>query len=83
LRIERLSLAPYGIFADRALNFRPDASLHVVLGANESGKTTTLSAVSDLLFGFPTQTTYDFAHDMRLLRVGGALRMADGSLQSL
>jgi uncharacterized protein YhaN len=83
VRIERLSLAPYGVFADRTLNFRPEAALHVVLGANESGKTTTLSAVSDLLFGFPTQTTYDFAHDMRLLRVGGALRMADGSLQGL
>jgi chromosome segregation protein len=83
VRFERLSLAPYGIFADRALNFRPEAALHVVLGANESGKTTTLSAVSDLLFGFPTQTTYDFAHDMRLLRVSGALRMADGSLQRL
>jgi chromosome segregation protein len=83
VRIERLTLAPYGIFADRALDFRPEAALHVVLGANESGKTTTLSAVSDLLFGFPTQTTYDFAHDMRLLRVGGALRMADGSLQAL
>jgi chromosome segregation protein len=83
VRIERLSLAPYGIFADRALDFRSEAALHVVLGANESGKTTTLSAVSDLLFGFPTQTTYDFAHDMRLLRVGGALRMADGSLQGL
>jgi uncharacterized protein YhaN len=83
VRIERLTLAPYGRFADRALSFCPGAALHVVLGANESGKTTTLSAVSDLLFGFPTQTAYDFAHDMRLLRVGGALRMADGSLQGL
>ena len=83
MRIERLTLAPYGRFADRALSFCPGAALHVVLGANKSGKTTTLSAVSDLLFGFPTQTTYDFAHDMRLLRVGGALRMADGSLQGL
>src|ERR1700685_2768570 len=83
MRIERLALAPYGVFTDRALSFRPDAALHVVLGANESGKTTTLSAVGDLLFGFPTQTVYDFAHDMRALRVGGALRMADGSLQGL
>ncbi len=83
MRIERLALAPYGAFADRALNFHPDAALHVVLGANESGKTTTLSAVSDLLFGFPTQTTYAFAHEMRLLRVAGALRMTDGGLQGL
>ncbi len=80
MRIERLTLAPYGRFADRTLNLRPGATLHVVLGANESGKTTTLSAIGDWLFGFPTQTSYAFAHDMRLLRVGGAVRLADGSM---
>ena len=35
MRLERLTLAPYGRFADRTLSFRPGASLHVVLGANE------------------------------------------------
>jgi uncharacterized protein YhaN len=80
VRLERLTLAPYGRFADRGLSFRADAALHVVLGVNESGKTTTLSAIGDLLFGFPLETPYAFAHDMRLLRVGGAFRLADGSL---
>jgi chromosome segregation protein len=79
VRLERLALSPYGRFADRALSFRSDAALHVVLGANESGKTTTLSAIGDLLFGFPARTTYDFAHEQRLLRVGGALRLANGA----
>jgi uncharacterized protein YhaN len=83
VRLERLTLAPYGRFADRSLSFRADATLHVVLGANESGKTTTLCAIGDLLFGFPGQTPYAFAHDMRLLRVGGAFRLADGSLLEL
>ena len=83
MRLERLTLAPYGRFADRSLSFRADAALHVVLGANESGKTTTLCAIGDLLFGFPGQTPYGFAHDMRLLRVGGAFRLADGSLLEL
>ncbi len=83
MRLERLTLAPYGQFADRSLSFRADAALHVVLGANESGKTTTLCAIGDLLFGFPGQTPYGFAHDMRLLRVGGAFRLADGSLLEL
>ena len=77
--IERLDLAPYGRFADRALNLSRGAALHVVLGANESGKTTTLSAIGDLLFGFPGQTDYAFQHDQRLLRVGGAFTLADGS----
>ena len=83
MRLERLTLAPYGRFADRVLNFRPDAALHVVLGANESGKTTALSAIGDLLFGFPGATPYGFAHDQRLLRVGGVFRLRDGSLLEL
>ncbi len=79
VRLERLDLAPYGRFADRALKLSGGAALHVVLGPNESGKTTTLSAIGDLLFGFPGQTPYGFQHDQRLLRVGGVLVLADGS----
>ena len=54
-----------------------------MLGANESGKTTTLSAIGDLLYGFPGQTPYGFRHDQRALRVGGVLRLADGSALEL
>jgi len=83
VRLERLSLAPYGRFADQTLNFRPGAALHVVLGANESGKTTTLSAIGDLLFGFQGRTPYGFQHDQALLRVGGGFRLSDGSALEL
>ncbi len=79
MRLERLDLTPYGRFADRSLALSRQASLHVVLGRNESGKTTTLSAIGDLLFGFPKDTAYGFEHDQKLLRVGGALTLADGS----
>ena len=79
MRLERLDLAPYGRFSDRALKLSRGAALHVVLGRNESGKTTTLSAIGDLLFGFPSQTPYAFHHDQRLLRVGGVFVLADGS----
>lgn len=78
MRIERLTFERYGRFADRTLPFRPDAPLHVVMGANESGKTTALSAIADLLFGFGQRTPYDFLHDSKLLRIGGDLRLADG-----
>jgi uncharacterized protein YhaN len=78
VRIERLTIERYGIFADRALVFRPDATLHIVHGANEAGKTSVLSAVGDLLFGFNPRTTYDFRHDSRTLRIGGAFRHSDG-----
>ena len=79
MRLERLTLSPYGRFADRTLEFKPEAALHVVLGLNESGKTTALTALGDLIYGFPGQTPYGFRHDQRLLRVGGIFHLADGS----
>ncbi|MDB5655947.1 MAG: hypothetical protein JWQ94_3560 [Tardiphaga sp.] len=78
MRIESLTLERYGIFTDRILLFRPEASLHVVLGANEAGKTSALSAIGDLLFGFGARTDYDFKHDSKTLRIGGAFRHGDG-----
>jgi chromosome segregation protein len=83
VRIETLTLERYGIFTDRVLSFRPDAPLHVVLGANEAGKTSALSAIGDLLFGFGGRTDYDFRHDSKTLRIGGAFRHADGRTLSV
>lgn len=74
MRFARLSLERYGHFADCDLSFRagvPD--LHVIYGANEAGKTTSMAAVSDLLFGFPTRSPYNFIYDYALLRVGAVL----------
>jgi chromosome segregation protein len=78
MRVEELSLERYGAFADRRLVFRPEARLHVVLGRNEAGKTTALSAISDLLFGFPNQSAFDFRHEAKSLRIGARLRLKDG-----
>ena len=80
MKIERLDLERYGIFTDRSLTFRSDVALHVVLGPNEGGKTSALSAIGDLLFGFGGRTDYDFRHEGRNLRVGGAFRHSDGRL---
>ncbi len=78
MRIAGLALERYGGFIGRALRFRADAALHVVLGANESGKTTALSAIGDLLFGFGHRTDYAFDHDAKMLRIGGECRLASG-----
>lgn len=79
MRIERLHLERYGAFDDRVLEFQTEASLHVVLGANEAGKTSTLQAIGDLLFGFERRTSYDFRHEQKSLRVGARIRLADGA----
>lgn len=74
MRLAQLSLEKYGRFENCELNFRqgkPD--LHIIYGPNEAGKTTSLAAVSDLLFGFQTRSPYNFMFDYALLRVGAQI----------
>ena len=74
MRFSSLSLERYGRFQDCELRFRPGSpDLHVIYGANEAGKTTSLAAVSDLLFGFPVRSPYNFLFDYSLLRVGAEI----------
>jgi len=74
MRFSRLSLERYGRFEDCELDFRSGSpDLHVIYGENEAGKTTSLAAVSDLLFGFPVRSPYNFLFDYSLLRVGAVL----------
>lgn len=74
MRFSRLSLERYGRFEDCEITFRPGSpDLHIIYGANEAGKTTSLAAVSDLLFGFRTRSPYNFLFDYALLRVGASL----------
>ncbi len=74
MRFSRLSFERYGRFEDCELDFRSGSpDLHVIYGENEAGKTTSLAAVSDLLFGFPQRSPYNFLFDYSLLRVGAVL----------
>jgi uncharacterized protein YhaN len=78
MRLSELSLLKYGRFDGCDLRFpsqTPD--LQIIFGPNEAGKSTTMSAISDLLFGFPHVTTFDFRHDKQLLRVGAVIE-SDG-----
>ncbi len=74
MRLASLALERYGHFDGCELKFRSGSpDLHIVYGANEAGKTTSLAAVSDLLFGFPIRSPYNFIFDYALLRVGAVL----------
>jgi uncharacterized protein YhaN len=78
MRFDRLDILRYGALTDRQLVFRPGAKLHIVYGPNEAGKSSALSAISDLLFGFPERSTYGFLHDVGSLRIGAQLTARDG-----
>ena len=81
MRVASLSLERYGHFEDCELSFRTGApDLHIIYGANEAGKTTSMAAVSDLLFGFPTRSPYNFVYDYALLRIGAVLEDEGRSL---
>ncbi|WP_237237678.1 ATP-binding protein [Sphingomonas melonis] len=81
MRFASLMLERYGRFEGCELTFRAGApDLHVIYGANEAGKSTSLAAVSDLLFGFPTRARYNFMFDNALLRVGAVLEEDGRSL---
>lgn len=79
MRLVSLDLERYGPFTDRQLVFRPDARLHVVFGRNEAGKTSSLAAVSDLLFGIaPRENRMAFLHDGKDLRLSARLQDRKG-----
>ena len=81
MRFAKLALNRYGRFEDCELDFTSGAlDLHVIYGPNEAGKSTSLSAVSDLLFGFPRSSPYDFRFDYSLMSVGGVLEDGDTKL---
>ncbi len=82
MRFSSLTLERYGRFEDCQLNFRADVpDLHIIYGGNEAGKTTSLAAVSDLLFGFPQRSPYNFLFDYTLLRVSAVLDDGDRTLE--
>lgn len=74
MRFANLCLEKYGRFEDRALDFPSGSTdLHVIYGANEAGKSTSMNAVADLLFGIPMRSPYNFRFDYPLLRIGALL----------
>jgi len=79
MRLRRLTLERFGRFEGCELAFRPGApDLHVIYGPNEAGKTTSMAAVTDLLFGFEARSRYNFRFDYPLLRIGAEIE-EDGS----
>lgn len=81
MRIDRLDLKAYGPFSGRSLDLS-GPGVHLVIGPNEAGKSTTLTAIGDALFGFPHQNAARFVHEKLGLELGMTLRRSDGSTLS-
>ncbi|MBK8907664.1 MAG: AAA family ATPase [Rhodospirillales bacterium] len=88
MRFQELHLKCYGPFSDRVLAFAPgEHDFHAIYGRNEAGKTTTLRALSNFLFGFEDRRKDavgdDFLHEKRALRIGAVIRATSGQVLTL
>ncbi len=78
MRLRRLDLIAFGHFTDLSIELQRQADLHVLYGGNEAGKTTTLRAIHELLYGIPVRTDLAFLHPMNRLRVGAVIEGPGG-----
>lgn len=78
MRIAQLQLMAYGPFRGLELDFSAPG-IHVVFGRNEAGKSTTLRAITGLLYGIEVHTPDAHLHKPADLRIGGMLVADDGS----
>lgn len=78
MRLLKLRLPAFGHFTDLEVNFEhPRYGFHLVYGANEAGKSTTLRAVQGLLYGIPQFSPDTFLHAGSDLRIGGEVETLD------
>src|SRR5215468_6191327 len=78
MRLTRLNLIAYGHFTDRVLDFGTEPGFHLIYGDNEAGKSTTLRALSSVLFGYPHEVVDGFKHDAKDIAIGADIVAADG-----
>lgn len=99
MKLLRLDLKAFGPFTERSLNLAGDlapehdgaatghagsgASLVLIHGPNEAGKSATLRAISDLRFGIPSKSGDDFIHAYKEMRIGGLFEDRDGKRYEL
>lgn len=79
MRLKFLHLIAYGRFTDHRIDLpETGRDLHVVYGPNEAGKSTSLNALTDLLYGIPARSTYNFLHNNKDMRLAAEITGRDG-----
>jgi uncharacterized protein YhaN len=79
MKILRLNMLAFGPFSGQVLDFdKANATFHVVYGSNEAGKSSSLRALRQCLYGIPHNSTDNFIHANPNLRIGGVLQDSQG-----
>src|SRR5438132_7829982 len=80
MKLLRLDLIAFGPFSGVSLNLAGGSEgLHLIYGPNEAGKSSALRALGQMFFGIPGQTSDDFVHSYKDLRVGAWIRDDHGA----
>ncbi len=83
MKILQLDLIPFGPFADQTLDFsQGQHGLHLVYGPNEAGKSSTLRALTQVLYGIEPRTPDDFRYPYKNLKLGAKLANTEGKTLS-
>ncbi len=84
MKILKLNLTAFGPFTDVSLDLSNDQKgLNIIYGPNEAGKSSSLRAIADFFYGIHAQTSEDFIHPYKKLRIGAQLRHSDGTVLDL
>jgi len=80
MRIRKLGLRRYGKFTDAFIDFGEPAAgkpdMHVVYGPNEAGKSTAISACTDMMYGIPPQSRFNFLHPYATMRIEAEIEIS-------
>lgn len=79
MRFESVTIEKYGLVGHRTLAFPREPGLVVIYGPNEAGKSTSLAAITDFLFGIPQTTPRGQVYGYDQIRLSATLVLADGS----
>ncbi len=80
MKLLELYLYAFGPFTDFTIDLSVGKEgLHIIYGPNEAGKSSALRAITALFYGIPVQSSDNFLHEHKNLRVGSRIIHSDGS----
>ena len=82
MRISRLHLARFAMFTDIQIDLMTHG-VNVIVGNNEAGKSSTMAAVQDLLYGIPMQSRHNYVHAHSDMRIGAIFHDNDNNQRQI
>ena len=79
MRFQKLDLIAFGHFTEATIDLSAGQfGLHMIFGPNEAGKSSSLRALTDFLYGIPNRTNDAFLHPYPKMRIGGTIERSNG-----